>query len=66
MREWLIAIRKGMFLSQSEVAQAAKITQPSYSNIERGKSNPSTKTAKRIANVLQFDWTQFFEENSSQ
>lgn len=64
VRTWLIERRKKHFLTQSEVARAAKISQASYCNIERGKINPKPKTAKRIANVLQFDWTEFFEEHA--
>ena len=64
MRTWLIDLRKQQNLSQSEVAQAAKISQPSYCNIENGKLNPKPKTAKRIADVLRFDWTEFFKESA--
>lgn len=64
MRTWLIDYRKKLCLSQADVAQSAEISQPSYCNIENGKINPSPKTAKRIANVLQFDWTEFFKETA--
>jgi DNA-binding XRE family transcriptional regulator len=39
------------------------ISQPSLANIESGKTNPRIITAKRIAAVLDFDWTKFFEKS---
>lgn len=62
MRVWLIAIRENNKISQKEVATRAKITQPSYCNIENGKRRPSVAVAKKIAAVLGFDWTRFYEE----
>ena len=62
MRDWLIAIRKKAGYSQKEVADQIHIAQPSYCNIEKGKRNPNPKTAKRIAELLGFQWTLFYEE----
>jgi transcriptional regulator with XRE-family HTH domain len=62
MSEYLKAIRTDKRLSQKEVASAARITQPTYSNIENGKRQPSVDVAKKIAEVLGFDWTEFFRE----
>jgi transcriptional regulator with XRE-family HTH domain len=42
-----------------------QITQPSYSNIEMGKRNPSVDAAKKIANVLGFPWARFYEDDPS-
>lgn len=64
MRDWLVNLRKGKNFSQADVARAAKISQPSYSDIENGKSRPKPETAKKIAEVLCFDWTEFFEETA--
>lgn len=61
-RDWLIAIREGKKFSQKYVAEQVGISQPSYFNIEAGKRGPSVPVAKRIAVVLGFDWTQFYEE----
>ena len=33
--------------------------------IENGNANPSVKVAKKIAAVLGFDWTMFFEDDSN-
>lgn len=61
LNEWLRAIRRREGLTQSQVAKRAYLTQPSYCNIENGKKLPSIDTAKRIAAVLDFRWTRFFE-----
>ena len=66
MREWLIDFRKKSGLPQKAIAKEAGISQPAYCTIESGKINPSPKTAKRIADVLGFDWTLFFEEKAGQ
>lgn len=59
--EWLKAIRKEKNVPQATVAAAVGISQPSYANIENGKKKPRVETAKRIAAVLDFPWTRFFE-----
>lgn len=61
-RNWLVALRKKAGLNQKEAAFRSGIKQPSYCEIEKGKSTPRIYTAKRIAEVLGFDWTLFFEE----
>lgn len=62
MRVWLTEKRKAKNLSQAELARKVGISQPSLFYIESGKRNPKVKTAKRIAAVLDFDWTEFFNE----
>lgn len=61
MNRWLIDKRKNKGLSQKDVSERAGISQPSYCNIENGSRRPSVETAKRIAEVLGFNWTEFFE-----
>lgn len=61
MNQWLIEKRKNKGLSQKDVSEMARISQPSYCNIENGSRRPSVETAKRIAEALGFDWTEFFE-----
>lgn len=63
MRNWLVTIRESHSVSQKAVAESVGIAQPSYCNIEKGKNRPSVETAKRIAQVLGFEWTRFFEED---
>lgn len=62
MREWLLTARKKKGMSQSEIAEMCGIKAPSYCTIENGKNFPSIATAKKIAAVLNFPWTKFFEE----
>ncbi len=38
------------------------IAQSYYCDIEKGNKKPSVSTAKKIAFVLDFDWTKFFNE----
>jgi putative transcriptional regulator len=62
MRQWLIQIRILKGYTQQEVANLAGISRSYYSGIEVGTRNAPAKTAKKIAGVLGFDWTLFFEE----
>lgn len=62
-RTWLIAIREEKKFSQKYVSEQVGIAQPSYFNIEAGKRGLSVPVAKRIAAVLGFDWTRFYEED---
>ena len=62
MRTWLVSIRKEKGASQKDVADGAAISQPAYCRIEIGKVDPSVGTAKKIADVLGFPWTRFFED----
>lgn len=63
MRDFLFEARKKKGMTQQEVAKAAKISHTAYCNIENGKRDPSVRTAKKIAKVLGFDWTMFFNES---
>ena len=60
--KWLKHIRIDSDMKQIEVAAAAGITQQMYWMIENGERRPSVETAKKIAAVLGFDWTRFFED----
>lgn len=57
---WLREIRGGK--SQQAVADEIGIAQSTYASIEVGSRKPSVPMAKRIAAVLGFDWTRFYEE----
>lgn len=48
-------------LTQEEIAESIGISRVAYTNIENGKRRPSPKVAKKIAHVLDIDWTIFFE-----
>lgn len=58
MRDWLIEIRGKR--SQQKVADQIGIAQSTYASLETGVRNPSVKMAKRIAEVMHFEWTRFF------
>ena len=53
-------------LSQSYVANKVGIARVSYIRIEKDERTPSIGTAKKIANVLGFDWTRFYEDEETQ
>lgn len=59
MLDWLVAIRGDR--SQYKVAEEIGIAQSSYASIETGARRPSVEMAKKIATVLGFEWTRFFE-----
>ena len=62
MKQVLLDARRSKKLSQSELASLAGSNRASYSNIESGKRAPSVKLAKRIATILEIDWTIFFKD----
>ena len=59
--DWLSIKRTEKNLTQEQVSRKADISRAAYSNIENGARNPSVETAKKIAKVLKFKWTKFFE-----
>ena len=58
----LKAVRVGKGLTGEDVCREAGISPSGLSMIETGKRRPSVSLAKRIAAVLGFDWTLFFED----
>ena len=62
MRTWLKDIRAKKGLTQQEVANAANVDVTMISKIELGERRPSVEVAKKIASVLEFPWTRFFED----
>ena len=62
---WLEAKREAMKMSQYDVSKVVGIAQATYCNIENGKRRPSVETAKKIAAVLGFEWTRFFEDEEA-
>ncbi len=49
-------------MTQANVAEKANIARTTYAMIETGERNTSVDIAKKIAQVLNFDWTIFFEQ----
>lgn len=64
MRNWLKNIREGAELSQDQVAKTADISQQHYSFIENGERRPSPEVAQKLASVLGFDWTRFYNPDA--
>lgn len=58
--------RKQAGMTQQAVADAVGIAKATYCNIEQGKRSTRVKTAKRIAKVLKFKWTELYEEADGQ
>ena len=54
--------RLKQLISQQELAKEIDVSSNYYSMIETGKRRPSVETAKKIAKVLNFDWTEFYKE----
>ncbi|MBO5138715.1 MAG: helix-turn-helix transcriptional regulator [Bacilli bacterium] len=61
-RNWLIEFRKEKGLSLIDVAKKADVTQQFYYYIENGERRPSPEVAQKIADILGFNWTIFFEK----
>lgn len=54
-------LRKKKKLSQAKLAEMCGTSQTHYSGIEKGERRPSVDLAKRIADVLDFEWTEFYQ-----
>lgn len=63
MRTWLKDIRVAAGLTQEDVADQAGVTRAMYGHIETGERGATVMNAKRIAKVLDFEWTLFFEDS---
>lgn len=59
MLKWLVELRGTR--TQAALAKEIGIAQSSYASIEIGTRRPSVDMAKRIAEVMGFHWTRFFE-----
>lgn len=63
-REWLIQIRNARKITRLELAKKLNITGTAYFYIENNQRNPSVELAKKIADILNFDWTLFYENKA--
>ena len=57
------AMRKALGLNQAQMANKVGVTPQMISLLEHGMRTPSVDVAKRIALVLGFDWTLFYENS---
>ena len=63
MRGWLKKLRhESHNLTQEQLAKMVGISRTMITEIENGNANPSVEVAKKIASVLGFDWTRFYED----
>lgn len=53
--------RKGLSLTQEEIAKASGISRSYYTRIENGTAIPTVNVAKSIASILKIQWVFFFE-----
>ena len=65
MRSWLKELRHKSNLTQEQLAKKVGISRTMITEIENGNANPSVRVAKKIASVLGFNWTRFFEDDSN-
>lgn len=54
--------RKEAGLTQEQLAEKCHVVRTTICEIERGANRPSIPTAKKLGEVLGFDWTEFFDE----
>ena len=57
--------RKAKNCTQQQLANAMGVTQTTISLIESHARKPSVTLAKRIAEYLEFSWTEFYEEEDA-
>ena len=61
-RIWFKQTREDKGFTQEELAAKIGITRQHIGLIENGVVAPSVEVAKKIAAVLGFDWTRFYED----
>lgn len=49
-------------LSQSALAKRVDVSLSLIRKVEYGQRTPSVNVAKKIAETLKFDWTEFFKD----
>lgn len=54
-------LRKERNLSLTKLAELSGITKQGLSRIERGEVEPRIENAKRLGEVLDFDWWKLYE-----
>ncbi len=57
--------RKNKRLTQQQLAELVGVDRTLISKIESGVATPSVTTAKKIAAVLGFHWTRFFDDEQA-
>lgn len=62
----LRTLRQDNGLTQTALAEAAGVVRQTISNIECGINAPSVDLAKKLAEILGLNWTDFFVEEGEQ
>ena len=65
-RIWFKRTRKEKGFTQEELAAKIGVTRQHIGLIENGVVAPSVEVAKKIAAVLGFDWTRFYDDDSNE
>ena len=55
-------VRKAKGITQGELAAKCDVQRTTVTMIETGENLPSVQLAKKLAEVLEIDWTEFFNE----
>ena len=59
-------VRQDNGLTQTALAEATGVVRQTISNIECGINAPSVGLAKKLAEILGLNWTDFFAEEGEQ
>lgn len=60
--DWLKEYRLQSGMTMKEIAEKIGMTQVSYWQIEHGICKPKVENAKKIGNLLSFDWRLFYPD----
>jgi len=58
----LLAKREVAGMSQEELGRKIGISRQAVSMLESGKNTPRITTAKKLGEILNFDWTELFND----
>lgn len=58
--------RENAGMTQEQLAEKVGVIRQTISNIECGVALPSIPTAQAIAEVLEFDWFEFFSDKKQE
>lgn len=61
MREWLVEKRISKGYTPEKLASLLNMDSSTIYKYEKGTRTPSVETAKKIADILKFNWTKFYE-----
>lgn len=60
MRDWLKEKRLKKQMNMEDISAKSKISISYYWRIENDERNPSVPVAKKLADILDLDWTDFY------